>query len=487
MKLLFVFLGFLELITKTEAKCGMTPPTIVSSHAKILYFTEGSSLTLECNGTGSPRLEYTWFKDGAEVKIGSKYRMTNMTLREQGSYLCHVNNNAGVAVSPPTQLIFGYSRRPPVQEPTKHEAVLGQPLEITCNSGISVPQARINWVRKREPVDPSPVAVNMSKRIHYDQEGKLYFTNVLRSDGTPMRYYQCQAYNFVTHTTRGGTLSEIQVRGTSAGPTPPSILIPPPLTVDALVGQPLRITCMFGGNPPPDVLWTRVRGSLPGNHRFLDFNRTLELLNFQETSVGKYLCRGTNTEGYFSFEVTVNAKTAPVWEKKPENQVVQEGKVVMITCKATGKPGVSTKWYMNGMRLDDDNLGQRRTIQADGSLRIVSVQEADIGTYQCNASNSYGYLVGEAYLQVNCLSRSTLPPGPTPECPRGFVMNQQFGSCYKIVPSGPVVNWFQAMQFCQLYQTGIAELYFAVKTWFDLPYLTFLILATNRSLKERVL
>ncbi|KAM4546513.1 neuregulin 2a isoform 2-T2 [Fundulus diaphanus] len=69
-----------------------------------IIVVEGSKLIVKCEATGDPVLNYTWFKDGNELKRnkkvklkrkGSRVHINRATLEDSGNYTCVVENTLG--------------------------------------------------------------------------------------------------------------------------------------------------------------------------------------------------------------------------------------------------------------------------------------------------------------------------------------------------------------------------------------------------------
>ena len=75
-----------------------------------------------------------------------------------------------------------------------------------------------------------------------------------------------------------------------------------------------------------------------------------------------------------------------------------EGDTVTLACTASGVPYPTVQWYKDGVLLTNDSLTtiyndefDRDELQFTSSiLELCSVNEDDIGTYSCLASNSAG-------------------------------------------------------------------------------------------------
>ena len=75
-----------------------------------------------------------------------------------------------------------------------------------------------------------------------------------------------------------------------------------------------------------------------------------------------------------------------------------EGDTVSLACTASGRPYPTIQWYKDGVLLTNESLTSvyNEEFESNGLLftssilELCSVDEDDIGTYSCQASNSAG-------------------------------------------------------------------------------------------------
>lgn len=81
--------------------------------------TSGGSCKLECKATGSPIINFKWFKDEMEISPGPKYTMSVVDLvasieilgcsvEDSGEYLCVASSEAGVDRCSSTVTVKGW-------------------------------------------------------------------------------------------------------------------------------------------------------------------------------------------------------------------------------------------------------------------------------------------------------------------------------------------------------------------------------------------
>jgi hypothetical protein len=68
-----------------------------------------------------------------------------------------------------------------------------------------------------------------------------------------------------------------------------------------LLGQEMRLKCIFGGRPTPQVLWRKIDGILPTDGRYSTDSEGQELVirSVKFSDEGTYECRGSNGIYFF--------------------------------------------------------------------------------------------------------------------------------------------------------------------------------------------
>nr|KAF6319906.1 neuronal cell adhesion molecule [Myotis myotis] len=83
----------------------------------------------------------------------------------------------------------------------------------------------------------------------------------------------------------------------------------------------------------------------------------------------------------------------------PQNLVLSPGEDGALICRANGNPKPRISWLSNGVPIEIAPDDPSRKINGD-TIIFSSVQERSSAVYQCNASNEYGYLLGNAFVNV---------------------------------------------------------------------------------------
>ncbi|KAK6303470.1 hypothetical protein J4Q44_G00259240 [Coregonus suidteri] len=135
------------------------------------------------------------------------------------------------------------------------------------------------------------------------------------------------------------------------------------------------------------------------NIKLKNYNKLLQIPKTAFEDTGEYTCTATNKIGYLEHTITVQIKAAPFWLEKPSNLVLAPEENARLVCRSDGIPRPSIRWFINGDSIEDATLVPNRQVSGD-TITFLSVTVANTGVYQCNASNQYGYLFANAYINV---------------------------------------------------------------------------------------
>ena len=90
------------------------------------------------------------------------------------------------------------------------------------------------------------------------------------------------------------------------------------------------------------------------------------------------------------------------------NQTEYEGDMAFFTCKATGEPAPTIKWYFNSLLVEKIDATKYtvsvmflNTTVISSMLTIRNVESSDVGTYTCNATNIISSDTSSGVLTVN--------------------------------------------------------------------------------------
>ncbi|XP_049749802.1 neuronal cell adhesion molecule isoform X7 [Elephas maximus indicus] len=438
---LIVFLC--QMISAVEVPLDLVqPPTITQQSPKDYIIDPRENIVIQCEAKGKPPPSFSWTRNGTHFDIdkdplvtmnpGSGTLVINIMSEGkaetyEGVYQCTARNERGAAIS--NNIVIRPSRSPLWTKEKLEPMILrnGQPLVLPCRPPIGLPPPIIFWM------DNSFQRLPQSERVSQGLNGDLYFSNVLPED--TREDYICYARFNHTQTiqqkqpisvkvisvdelndTIAANLSDTEFY--SAKPSrerPPTFLTPEGNTShkEELRGNVLSLECIAEGLPTPIIHWIKEDGTLPINRTFYkNFRKTLQIIHVSEADSGKYQCIAKNALGVIHHTISVTVKAAPYWIMAPRNLVLSPGEDGSLICRPNGNPKPKISWLTNGVPIEIASDDPSRKIDGD-TIIFSNVQERSSAVYQCNASNEYGYLLANAFVNVLAEPPRILTPANT--------------------------------------------------------------------------
>ncbi|KAL3982055.1 Immunoglobulin I-set domain family protein [Acanthocheilonema viteae] len=372
---------------------------------------------LPCYATGSPET-YEWFKDGKRLKVDGdrivwekQFQSGTIIINDarendQGYYQCHASNIFGTAVSNKLHVRIGELDHFTPRGVRRLIVDEGRSLSIRCDIPYGVPKPSIFWLY-RDAQRTNIIGTIQHKHITVDTEGTLHFTAVEKQDGQPNLIYQCAATSPILRGEyRAGNEFQLIVNpATKSSGMAIHKLWFSPEEVSVKVGTKLKLMCIFGGRPLPNITWSKLNGELPLTRlkdfksQEADYGKALIIENVRSEDAGIYECRSQ----HLFHQMHVTTTVAPIWIDKPPQDIDEpEGSAAEIHCVTSGIPTPIVQWFINGVPLHELAENDRRMILNNGQiLRIVNLDhDVDTAVYQCNASNPFGYVFGNAFVDV---------------------------------------------------------------------------------------
>ncbi|KAG9490213.1 hypothetical protein GDO78_005869 [Eleutherodactylus coqui] len=306
----------------------------------------------------------------------------------EGEYQCTAKNDRGTAVS---NVIV-------IRQSKKIEPILiqqGMPLVLPCKPPRGLPPPLIFWM------DNYFQRLPQNGRVSQGLNGDLYFSNVQPQDTRD--FYICYARFNLTQTIHQKQPISLKVLTNSpVDSRPPIFLTPSGQTSNKTVlkDEVLLLECIAEGLPTPEIRWNKEGAELPSNRVFYEnFNKTLRIIGVSEEDSGKYRCSAQNSRGSIHHVIKVIVKAAPYWITKPENLVLSPGDDGTLICRTHGNPAPSITWLINGVAIELAPNDPSRVVDGD-TVIFTKVHERASAVFQCNASNIYGYVLANAFVNV---------------------------------------------------------------------------------------
>ncbi|KAJ7340259.1 Protein sidekick-2 [Desmophyllum pertusum] len=187
----------------------------------------------------------------------------------------------------------------------------------------------------------------------------------------------------------------------SVKPLPVWIDIPPKNT-DAVVNETVELECKGRGDPTPSITWQKndLNIDFSQNPRYYQKNTgSLQISTSQKSDSGKYTCVATNSAGSKRANATLRVLIKTVITTPLPSQIQAiKGIDKLLPCAVTKDPNIAVKWHWtkDGSAVDVS----RMKLQNDGTLRIITVQENDAGTYTCRVQSVAGNATTTGTLSV---------------------------------------------------------------------------------------
>ncbi|XP_057406356.1 neuronal cell adhesion molecule isoform X11 [Balaenoptera acutorostrata] len=386
------------------------PPTITQQSPKDYIIDPRENIVIQCEAKGKPPPSFSWTRNGTHfdidkdplvtMKSGSGTLTVNIMSEGkaetyEGVYQCTARNERGAAIS--NNIVIRPSRSPLWTKEKLERITLrnGQSLVLPCRPPVGLPPPIIFWM------DNSFQRLPQSERVSQGLNGDLYFSNVLPED--TREDYICYArFNHTQTIQQKQPISVKVISAKSHRERPPTFLTPEgnASRKEELRGNVLSLECIAEGLPTPIIYWIKEDGTLPINRTFYrNFKKTLQIVQVTEADSGNYQCIAKNALGAIHHIISVTVKASPYWIIAPQNLVLSPGEDGTLICRANGNPKPRISWLLNGVLIEIAPDDPSRKIDGD-TIIFSNVQERSSAVYQCNASNEYGYLLANAFVNV---------------------------------------------------------------------------------------
>ncbi|KAI1239298.1 hypothetical protein IHE44_0012413, partial [Lamprotornis superbus] len=449
------------------------PPTITQQSPKDYIVDPRENIVIQCEAKGKPPPSFSWTRNGTHFDIDKDAQVTmkpnSGTLvinimnggkaeAYEGVYQCTARNERGAAVS--NNIVIRPSRSPlwTKEKLEPNHVREGDSLVLHCRPPVGLPPPIIFWM------DNAFQRLPQSERVSQGLNGDLYFSNVQPED--TREDYICYARFNHTQTiqqkqpisvkvfsmdslndTIAANLSDTDIYGAKPVTERQPVLLTPTGSTSTKVelrGNVLLLECIAAGLPTPVIRWIKEGGELPANRTFFEnFKKTLKIIDVSEADSGNYKCIARNTLGSVHHVISVTVKAAPYWITAPRNLVLSPGEDGTLICRANGNPKPSISWLANGVPIAIAPEDPSRKVDGD-TIIFSHVQERSSAVYQCNASNEYGYLLANAF--VNVLAEPPRILTPANKLYQVIADSPALLDCAYFGSPKPEIEWFKGVK-----------------------------------------
>ncbi|KAL9854495.1 neuronal cell adhesion molecule isoform 7-T18 [Geothlypis trichas] len=430
------------------------PPTITQQSPKDYIVDPRENIVIQCEAKGKPPPSFSWTRNGTHFDIDKDAQVTmkpnSGTLvinimnggkaeAYEGVYQCTARNERGAAIS--NNIVIRPSRSPlwTKEKLEPNHVREGDSLVLHCRPPVGLPPPIIFWM------DNAFQRLPQSERVSQGLNGDLYFSNVQPED--TREDYICYARFNHTQTIQQKQPISVKVFSTKPVTERQPVLLTPTGSTSTKVelrGNVLLLECIAAGLPTPVIRWIKEGGELPANRTFFEnFKKTLKIIDISEADSGNYKCIARNTLGVVHHVISVTVKAAPYWITAPRNLVLSPGEDGTLICRANGNPKPSISWLANGVPIAIAPEDPSRKVDGD-TIIFSHVQERSSAVYQCNASNEYGYLLANAF--VNVLAEPPRILTPANKLYQVIADSPALLDCAYFGSPKPEIEWFKGVK-----------------------------------------
>lgn len=376
---------------------------VILEHPLDMTVARNEPVTLNCKASGEPEPIIDWYKDGVPVTTAPNDPTSHRIILPDGSlfflravhgkkemdsgiYYCLASNIVGSAYSRNATLEVSYIQHEFSMSPVTTSASIGDNVILGCSPPDGHPTPVVRWIKDGEFLD-----LSSANKFQIVGTGNLVISSVQKSDAG---WYICSARNLAG--TRETNPTEIKI-------TEPPYFLRRPADIVSVAGSDIILACQVGGDPAPDVRWSRQgRDSLPDTIQIIP-EQGLSINNLHPSDQGMYLCEVTNKAGSISASAMLRVQEPPVISVKPvAHYQVQAGSQVRLDCVVAGSPSPSVFWTEEKTRtvwyagIEHDNIHMVR----NNSLVIRNTTVENSGHYLCSGVNSAGAAIERSQLLV---------------------------------------------------------------------------------------
>ncbi|XP_066493850.1 basement membrane-specific heparan sulfate proteoglycan core protein isoform X4 [Tiliqua scincoides] len=367
------------------------PPTVSVMPEGSVRVKVGKSISLDCLGSGEPRVLVRWSKVGVRQKVEHQtllplesravLKISSAKLEDAGTYVCMAQNTLGTAEAQVDVSVEAVHGRPGVPEVTVNPTqtvVAGQTARLQC-SATGDPMPTIHWSKLRAPLPWQ----------HQVENGTLIIPRAAQQDSGQ---YICNASN------SAGFTEAFIVLDVETPPYATSL----PDVASIRAGEALQLQCLAHGTPPLRYEWTKANGSLSG--RAMVREGILHISPTTRRDSGTYRCLVSNrvgsAEALAQVQVQGSPGSPPSVRVTPQSDTKAVGGTAEFVCSVEdGDPQAQIEWFR-----EDGELPPTHSI-SNGVLRIEKLDRGCQGVYVCRVSSPDGQAQDSARLTVQALPK----------------------------------------------------------------------------------
>uniref|UniRef100_A0A8C3R477 Ig-like domain-containing protein n=1 Tax=Cyanoderma ruficeps TaxID=181631 RepID=A0A8C3R477_9PASS len=158
--------------------------------------------------------------------------------------------------------------------------------------------------------------------------------------------------------------------------------------------DPVTLECTVAGTPELRIRWYKDgKQLLPSRYYTMSFENNVASFRIEPVSKedsGTYSFKVENDFGSSTCEAVLTVLEPPVFSRKPSPVDIVKGSEVSLECEISGTPPFDVAWYKDRRQIRSSKKYKVTAKNYHTSVRILNVEAADVGEYQCKAQNDVG-------------------------------------------------------------------------------------------------
>lgn len=391
----------------------LIPPEdpIIDDGSNEILLRAGTPTNLTCRAENAkPAASIEWFRDGnpQEDAVTSTMVLSDGKRETTVSYLLIVptdqdigrvftckTSNYAIPTGKETSVKLDVHHPPTVTLSIHPQTVQeGERVRFTCMATANPAIKGYRWAK-------GGVIIEAARDSSYEtQVDYTFFTEPV----------SCEVHNEVG-STNVSTLVDVQFA--------PRIVVEPKPTITDM-GSDVTLTCIWTGNPPLTLTWTKK-----GSNMVLSNSNQLFLKSVSQEDAGQYVCKAIVPRiGVGETEVTLFVNGPPMINSEGVQYAVRgvEGKIECFIGSTPPPDRIAWAWkekYLETGSMDRYTVERTKTENGVRSiLKISDIMESDFRTsYNCTAWNSFGSgtaiikLVEKEVVPVGIIAGATIGAG----------------------------------------------------------------------------
>uniref|UniRef100_A0A493TUK4 Ig-like domain-containing protein n=1 Tax=Anas platyrhynchos platyrhynchos TaxID=8840 RepID=A0A493TUK4_ANAPP len=383
--------------TSTSLKVKAPPIFIKRPHP--VQTLKGSDIRLECELQGTPPFQISWYKDKREIRSSKKYKVMSenylasihilsVDTADVGEYHCKAVNDVGSDSCVGSVTL----RAPPtfVKKLSDLTVVAGESIELQAAVEGSQPIS-VLWLKEKGEI------IRESENLWISYSENIATMRIGNTEPANAGKYVCQIKNDAGVQECFATLTVLE----------PAIIVEKPGPVKVTAGDSCTLECAVDGTPELTARWFKDGNELSTDHKYKIsfFNKVsgLKILNTGLEDSGEYTFEVKNSVGKSSCTASVHVSDRiipPSFTRKLKETYGQLGSSAVLECKVYGSPPILVSWFHDGQEITSGDKYQATLTDNTCSLKVNLLQESDMGTYLCTATNVAGSDECSAFLSV---------------------------------------------------------------------------------------